>query len=102
MQPFIEERDDLPAEIQTFVRMMAGIQEEAEAIGIYEQRAQVEADGDANAVILEAQKEEMKHFAMQLAVALRLNETFSTICKGILFKDGDLVKLGVAAEKAAE
>jgi hypothetical protein len=99
MQPFIEERGALPENVKTFVRLLAGIQEEAEAIEIYEQRIDAEEDEQAEAIVAAAQQEEMKHFAMQLAQACRLNSKFYTICQAILFKEGDIVELGKKAEE---
>jgi hypothetical protein len=106
MNPFIEDEDDLSPETRTFARLMAGIVEEAEAISIYEQRivaASADADGQVLAEIqLSAQREEMKHFAMQLEQACRMNDSLKVICQAILFQKGDIVALGAAAEKKLE
>ena len=47
-------------------RMIASLIEEAEAIGWYEQRMAVESDPEARAIMANAQKEEFKHFGMNL------------------------------------
>ena len=44
-----EPPDELAAELRTFVRMISSLQEEAEAIGWYEQRMSLEADESARA-----------------------------------------------------
>src|SRR5947208_1191939 len=103
MNPFIEDEDDLPAETKTFARLMAGIVEEAEAISIYEQRIEAASTDEAGQTLaniqLESQHEEMKHFAVQLEAAFRMNDSFKLICQGILFQEGDIVELGKKAEK---
>lgn len=76
--------------------------EEAEAINWYEQRLAVEKDADARAIMADAQGEEFKHFGMDLEFLLRSKPKWREILKGILFKDGDIVKHGEEAEKAAD
>nr|WP_239629216.1 hypothetical protein [Bradyrhizobium sp. I71] len=49
-----------------------------------------------------AQKEEFKHFGMNLEFLLRRNKQWREELKGILFTDGDIVKQGEKAEKAAD
>ena len=56
-----EPASELSQEIRTFARMMAGLTEEAEAIGWYEQRMSVEQNRQAKAIMANAQHEEMKH-----------------------------------------
>ena len=46
--------------------MITSLIEEAEAIGWYEQRMAVEQDKQAKAIMANAQKEEFKHFGMNL------------------------------------
>ena len=99
MQAFTEDQSSLHKDTQLFARLMAGIIEESEAISIYEQRISAESNTDAVSIWAEAQQEEMKHFAMQLAAVLRLDSEFEAICKGILFQTGDIVQLAKAAEK---
>jgi uncharacterized protein len=97
-----EPPDELSAEVRTFARMIASLQEEAEAIGWYEQRISIEQDKDARAIMENAQQEEFKHFAMSLEFLARHNEKWRTALKNVLFKRGDIVELGEKAEKAEE
>jgi hypothetical protein len=46
-----------------------------------------------------AQGEEFKHFAMDLEFLLRRTPKWRVACKGVLFHDGDIVKLGEEAEE---
>ena len=41
----------------TFTRMITSLTEEAEAIGLYEQRISLEKDSEAKAIMKDAQKE---------------------------------------------
>ena len=91
--------EELSQETRTFARMIMGLVEEAEAIDWYEQRMSVEKNQDAKAIMENAQKEEMKHFGMDLEFLLRLKPEWRTTLQGILFKDGDIVKLGESAEQ---
>jgi uncharacterized protein len=92
---------ELSAELRTFARMITGLIEEAEAIGWYEQRISLEKDKQARAIMENAQKEEFKHFGMDLEFLLRKKEVFREILKGILFTDGDIVEAAEKAEKKA-
>jgi hypothetical protein len=96
-----EPASELPAKTRTLARMFAGLQEEAEAIGWYEQRMSVEPDAQAKAIMLNAQTEEMKHFAMDLEFIARQLPAFKGILQGVLFKDGDIVAAGEEAEEEA-
>ena len=87
---------------RTFARMIASLQEEAEAIGWYEQRIAIEKDKSALAIMKNAQKEEMKHFAMDLEWLLRAKPLWREIAKGVLLTSGDIVKEGDEAEEKAE
>jgi hypothetical protein len=51
--------------------MITSLTEEAEAISWYEQHMSVEKDKDAKAIMANAQKEEFKHFGMNLEFLLR-------------------------------
>jgi len=82
--------------------MIASLTEEAEAIGWYEQRLALEKNKDAVAIMRNAQHEEMKHFGMDLEFLLRQKPEWRATLKGILFKAGDIVKHGDAAEEASE
>lgn len=95
-----EPADELSQETRTFARMIASVIEEAEAINWYEQRMSIEKDQEAIAIMKDAQGEEFKHFGMDLEFLLRRKPKWKAILQGILFKDGDIVKLGEAAEKA--
>jgi hypothetical protein len=96
-----EPPEELSAETRTFARMCASLTEEAEAIGWYEQRLALEPDPAAKAIMLDAQGEEFKHFAMDLEFLLRRTPKWREIASGVLFKDGDIVEHGEAAEAAA-
>ncbi len=98
-EQYHEPASDLSQEVRTFARMMMGIIEEAEAIDWYEQRMSVEKDKDAKAIMENAQKEEFKHFGMNLEFVLRKKPKWRAILKGILFTDGDIVELGEEAEE---
>ncbi len=97
-QQYHEPADELPQKTRTFARMIASMIEEAEAIDWYAQRLAVEKDKSARAIMRNAQKEEFKHFGMDLEFLLRQNPTWRTVLKDILFKDGDIVEHGEEAE----
>ena len=94
--------DELSQEVRTFARMILSMIEEAEAIDWYEQRMSVEKDKQAKAIMANAQKEEFKHFSMDLEFLLRKKPTWRKIAQGILFTEGDIVKEGDEAEEKAE
>jgi hypothetical protein len=96
-----EPPDELPPKTRTFARLCASLTEEAEAIGWYEQRLAVESDPEALAVMRDAQGEEFKHFSMDLEFLLRRSPTWREIAQGVLFRVGDIVEHGEAAEAAA-
>jgi hypothetical protein len=89
---------ELTPEIRSFARMIASLQEEAEAIGWYEQRMSVESDDEARAIMANAQQEEFKHFAMSLEWLTRRNEKWRVALRDVLFHEGDIVELGERAE----
>jgi uncharacterized protein len=93
---------ELSAETRTFARMCASLTEEAEAIGWYEQRLSVEPDEAAKAIMADAQKEEFKHFSMDLEFLLRRTPVWREIAQGVLFKDGDIVERADSAEESAD
>ena len=101
-EQYHEPPNELSKETRTFARMLTALVEEAEAIGWYEQRISIETDQQARAIMENAQKEEFKHFGMDLEFLLRRKEDWRTILKGILFTDGDIVEKGEAAEKKAD
>src|SRR5436305_11823519 len=95
-----EPPEDLSPEIRTFARMAASLQEEAEAIGWYEQRLSVERDAQARAIMEDAQEEEFKHFAMALEFLSRRKPKWRAVLREVLFTDGDIVEHGEEAEEA--
>ncbi len=101
-EQYHEPASELSEPIRTFARMIASVCEEAEAIGWYEQRMSLEKDKDAKAIMKDAQKEEFKHFCMDLEFLLRKKKDWKTIAQGILFQPGDITKNGEKAEKKAD
>ena len=97
-----EPAGELSQVVRTFARMIASVTEEAEAIGWYEQRISVEKDKDAKAIMQNAQKEEFKHFAMDLEFLFRQKGVWKKIAQGILFQSGDITKNAEKAEKSAD
>ena len=93
---------ELSEETRTFARMITSLIEEAEAIGWYEQRISVEKDKEAQAIMKSAQKEECKHFGMDLEFLLRRKPIWRAELKEILFTEGDIVERGKAGEKKAD
>jgi len=99
-EQYHEPPDELSEEIRTFARMAASLQEEAEAIGWYEQRISLERDPQAKAIMKDAQQEEFKHFAMALEFLSRRKPKWRAVMKEVLFKDGDIVEHGEEGEEA--
>ncbi len=97
-----EPAHELSDETRTFARMIVSLIEEAEAINWYEQRISVEKNKDAKAIMQNAQHEEFKHFGMDLEFLLRQKPVWQKTLKEILFKTGDIVKLGEKGEEATE
>jgi hypothetical protein len=96
-----EPPEELSAETRSFARLAASLEEEAQAIGWYAQRLDVEEDPEARAIMLDAQGEEFKHFAMDLEYLLRRTPRWRQICEGVLFQDGDIVEHGEESEASA-
>ena len=92
---------ELPEEARTFARMCANLIEEAEAIDWYEQRLSIERDPGARAIMLDAEGEEFKHFAMNLEFLFRRLPLWREIAEGILFTEGDIVEHGEESEEEA-
>lgn len=101
-QQYHEPAAELSSETRTFARMITGLVEEAEAIGWYEQRISLEKDNEARAIMENAQKEEFKHFGMDLEFLLRRKPVWREMLKGILFTDGDIVEAAESAEKKGD
>ena len=97
-----EPPEDLADDTRTFARIITSLQEEAEAIGWYEQRMSIEANDDARRIMEHAQKEEFLHFAMDLEFLARRKEKWRLALQKILFKEGDIVELAEQAEDAVE
>ena len=95
-----EPAGELSPEIRTFARVAASLQEQAEAIGWYEQRLSVEPDREAKAIMEEAQEEEFKHFAMALEFLSRRKPKWRAVLQAVLFKSGDIVEHGEMGEEA--
>ena len=97
-----EPAKELSQKTRTFARMITALTEEAEAIGWYEQRLSLEIDRVARAIMADAQKEEFKHFSMDLEFLLRHKKEWRKILKGIVLVEGDIVKNAEKAEEAAD
>lgn len=97
-----EPPNELPQETRTFARMILSLIEEAQAIDWYEQRMAVEQNKEARAIMKDAQKEEFKHFGMDLEFLLRQKLVWREILQGILFSSGDIVEHGEEAEEEAD
>jgi hypothetical protein len=95
-----EPAQELSAEARTFARMIASLTEEAEAIGWYQQRLELEPDPQAKAIMANAQGEEFKHFGMDLEFLLRRTPDWRIALQTILFTEGDIVESGEKAEEA--
>jgi uncharacterized protein len=97
-----EPPEELSKETRTFARMITSLIEEAEAISWYEQRIAIEKNTEARAIMKNAQKEEFKHFGMNLEFLIRRKPAWRTELKSILFSKGSIVKRGEAAEKKVD
>ena len=98
-EQYHEPANELPEKTRTFARMITSLTEEAEAIGWYEQRIALEKDKQARAIMQNAQREEMKHFGMDLEFLLRKKTEWREILERILFTSGDIVERGETAEE---
>lgn len=101
-QQYHEPPEELSAQTRTLARMFASVTEEMEAINWYQQRISVEEDAEAKAIMQNAQSEEFKHFGMDLEFLLRKLPGMAATLQPILFKNGDIVKLGEKGEKNAD
>ena len=97
-----EPPDELSAETRTFARVIASLQEEAEAIGWYEQRMSVETNDEARKIMEHAQREEFLHFSMDLEFLARRKEKWRVALRNILFSEGDIVERAEQAEDEVE
>jgi hypothetical protein len=98
-EQYHEPANELSTETRTFARMIVSLTEEAEAINWYEQRISLEKDKSARAIMRNAQKEEFKHFAMDLEWLFRAKSEWREIAQGVLFQPGDIVEHGEEAEE---
>ena len=94
-----EPPDELSQQTRSFARLAASLQEEAEAIGWYEQRISLEKDPQAKAIMEDAQEEEFKHFAMALEFLSRRKPKWQAVLKAVLFQPGDIVEHGEEGEE---
>jgi hypothetical protein len=97
-----EPPEELSPQVRTFARMVTSLIEEAEAIGWYEQRISLETDTSARAIMRNAQKEEFKHFGMDMEWLLRAKPDWRAELKEILFTGGDIVAAGEKGEKKVD
>lgn len=98
-EQYHEPAHELSEETRTFARMILSVIEEAEAIDWYEQRISVEKDQEARSIMQNAQKEEFKHFAMDLEFLMRKKPQWKKVMQTVLFQEGDIVELGEKAEE---
>ena len=101
-EQYHEPAQELSQETRTFARMIASLQEEAEAIGWYQQRLELEQDPMARRVMENAQQEEFKHFAMALEFLARRLPKWRVALQDVLFQPGDIVEHGEKAEDDEE
>jgi hypothetical protein len=101
-EQYHEPPGELSRKVRTFARMATSLQEEAEAIGWYEQRISLETDAEAKAIMRNAQQEEFKHFAMALEYLIRHKPKWKVALQEVLFKEGDIVEHGEEAEEAED
>ena len=97
-EQYHEPADELPEKTRTFARICLSLIEEAEAIDWYEQRLALEKDPEARAIMENAQQEEFKHFAMDLEFLIRKTPKWKAALEKVLFREGDIVEHGEAAE----
>src|SRR2546423_9338807 len=101
-EQYHEPANELSTATRTFARMIVSLGEEAEAINWYEQRISVEKDRSARTIMRDAQKEEFKHFSMDLEWLFRAKPEWKEITQGVLFKKGDIVEHGEDAEEETD
>src|SRR5256885_17022357 len=90
-EQYHEPANELSQQVRTFARMIVSLSEEAEAINWYEQRIALEKDKSARAIMENAQKEEMKHFSMDLEWLVRSEGKWRGIAQGALLTKGLIV-----------
>jgi len=82
--------------------VIASLQEEAEAIGWYEQRMSVRDEQGRPPDHGARSDEEFLHFSMDLEFLARRKEKWRTALEKTLFKERDIVELAEAAEDEVE
>jgi hypothetical protein len=97
-EQYHEPAEELSQETRTFARMIQSMIEEADAINWYEQRISVEKDKDAKAIMENAQKEEFKHFSMDLEFLLRKKSDWRIMISNVVGQSGDIVENGEKGE----
>ena len=97
-----EPANELSQETRTFARVIASLQEEAEAIGWYQQRISVEQDEEARRIMEHAQGEEFLHFSLDLEFLLRRTPKWRAGAKKILFQSGDMIENAEKGEAEEE
>ena len=98
-EQYHEPVSELTEDVRTFARMAQSLIEETDAINWYEQRISVEKNVNAKAIMENAQKEEFKHFAMDLEFLLRQKEDWRKIISNVVNQSGDIVKNEEKVEK---
>src|SRR4026207_2249687 len=93
-----EPPDELSDGTPTVARVIASLQEEAEAIGWYEQRMSLETNDEARRIMEHAQREEFLHFSMDIEFLARRKEKWRIALRNILFTEGDIVERAEQAE----
>src|SRR4030081_830022 len=101
-EQYHEPAGELSQESRTFAPRVALLQEEAEAIGWYEQRISLERNSEAKAIMTDAQQEEFKHFAMALEFLSRRKPKWQAVLKEVLFQPGDIVEHGEEGEEGGK
>ncbi len=97
-----EPAEELSQETRTFARMIASLQEEAEAIGWYQQRISIEKNAEARKIMEHAQEEEFLHFSMDLEFLLRHTPKWRVAAENVLFHPGDIIENAEKGEDAEE
>lgn len=101
-EQYHEPANELSEQVRSFARMITSLIEEAEAIDWYEQRLAVEKDAEARAIMQNAQREEFKHFGMDLEYLVRRKPDWRTELQGILFKPGNIVENAEKVERKVD
>lgn len=101
-EQYHEPANELSQETRTFARIIASLQEEAEAINWYQQRISVEKDDLARRIMEHAQEEEFLHFSMDLEFLIRHTPKWRVALQNILFRSGDIIANAERGEDAED